>query len=281
MNPVEYCLIQTRVNINKLKNKRVPTITILGSGTSTGVPQIGCDCNVCTSSDKRDKRLRASVLVSACGRNILIDCGPDFRQQMLDAGAPRLDALLLTHIHYDHVGGIDDLRPYCHRGPFPVYCRPDVERDIRTRLPYCFARHPYLGVPTFDMHCIEPSVPFAIPGEDGEDITVIPLPVMHAALPITGFRIGDMAYVTDCKTMPESTKALMRNLDLLVINALRHEPHPSHLSLDEALELIAELKPRRAVLTHLSHQMGKHAQVSEVLPPEVSIAYDGQVIEFL
>ncbi len=249
-------------------------IQILGSGTSTGVPQIGCDCPVCTSSDPRDRRLRASALLTIDDRNILIDCGPDFRQQMLDAGSPRLDALLLTHIHYDHVGGIDDLRPYCHRGPFPIYCREDVDRDIRARLPYCFARHPYLGVPTFDMHIVDPSHDFFI-----GDLRVTPLPVMHAALPILGFRFGDVAYVTDCKTMPESTKNLLKGLDLLVINALRHEPHPSHLSLSETLAIVDELKPRRTLLTHMSHQIGCQAEIEKKLPEGVAFATDGMTID--
>ena len=251
------------------------TIRILGSGTSTGVPQIGCGCEACTSPDIRDRRLRASALVNIAGKNILIDCGPDFRQQMIDAGAPKLDALLITHIHYDHVGGLDDLRPYCSGGPFPIYCRKDVADDIRARLPYCFAEHPYLGVPTFDMHIIEPDTDFNIGG-----ITVTPLPVMHARLPILGFRFGSMAYITDCKTMPESTLRLIEGLDLLIINALRPEPHPSHLSLDESLEIIAKARPERAILTHISHQMGRHAHRSVSLPSNVELAADGLCASF-
>lgn len=251
------------------------TIKILGSGTSTGVPQIGCKCETCTSVDPRDRRLRASALVEIEDKNILIDCGPDFRQQMIAAGAPRLDALLITHIHYDHVGGLDDLRPYCHGKPFPIYCRRDVADDIRARMPYCFVEHPYLGVPTFDIHIIEPGVPFEVEG-----VMVEPIEVMHGKLPILGFRIGSMAYITDCKTMPESSLQQIKNLDLLVINALRHEPHPSHLALSETLEIVRKAAPRRAVLTHMSHQIGPHARVTPTLPTNVCLASDSLVLPF-
>lgn len=274
------------------------TLSFLGTGTSTGVPQIGCQCPTCTSADPRDRRLRASAIVSIHPEadthevNILIDCGPDFRQQILRAGSPALDALLITHSHYDHVGGIDDLRPYCnihalrhgHTGPFPVYCTEDVAHDLRTRVPYSFAEHLYPGVPTYDIHIVEPYKEFYING-----IRILPVTVMHARLPILGFRIylprahdndhetahtHDIGYITDCKTLPQQSIDAMRGVDTLVINALRHTPHMSHITLDEALALIQDIAPGRAYLTHLSHDMGTHAATAATLPPNVHIAID-------
>ena len=247
-------------------------ITFLGTGTSTGVPQIKCNCEVCRSSDPRDHRLRSSVLVETPHANLLIDCGPDFREQILSAGSPDLDALLVTHSHYDHVGGIDDLRPYCYTlNGFPIYSKHDVVEDLRTRMPYCFLDNPYPGIPTFKINEIDPATPFHING-----LEVTPLPVLHLRLPILGYRIGDnMAYVTDCKLMPASTIALIHGIDTLVINSLRIKDHPSHMNLEQTLELIERIAPRRAYLTHLSHDMGLHAAVDPVLPQGVSIAYDG------
>lgn len=249
-------------------------LDFLGTGTSTGVPQIGCRCAACTSADRRDNRLRASAIVTADnGARLLIDCGPDFRQQILRAGAPPLDGLLVTHSHYDHVGGLDDLRPYCKGGRhFPVWCRADVASDLRHRNPWSFAANPYPGVPTFEIHEIDPGRPFTAAG-----VGITPLPVMHAALPIVGFRIGPLAYVTDCKTMPDSTVELLRGVDTLVLNALRPAPHMSHLSLGEALGLIGRIRPRRAFLTHMSHDMGPAADV--VLPPGVELAHDSLHID--
>lgn len=249
-------------------------LTILGSGTSTGVPQIGCSCKVCRSGDIRDKRLRSSAVVDYRGRRILIDCGPDFREQILRIGSPHLDAALITHSHYDHVGGIDDLRPYCKDRNFPIYCRPDVAEDLRNRVPYCFREHPYPGVPQFDLHELTGDAPFTV---DGIEIT--PLPVLHYKLPIIGFRIGALAYITDCKTMPAETLERIKGVDTLVINALRHESHFSHMNLDEALDVIKETAPRQAYLTHLSHDMGLHRDVEATLPENVRIAYDGLTVD--
>lgn len=251
-------------------------LRFLGTGTSTGVPQIGCKCPVCTSTDLHDKRRRASALLNVEGKNILIDCGPDFRQQIIDAGAPDLACALLTHSHYDHVGGIDDLRPYCHRdGGFPLYCRHDVADDLRNRVPYCFKEHPYPGVPTFDIHEIG-SEPFKV----GET-SVIPLPVVHYKLPIVGFRIGKLAYVTDAKVIPDETFNLLEGVDTLVINALRREPHLSHMTLDEALAAISRINPRIAYLTHLADKMGLQSEIEPTLPENVRIAYDGLEIEIM
>lgn len=252
-------------------------IRFLGTGTSTGVPQIGCRCNTCTSPDSRDSRLRTSALIyTDNGQQLLIDCGPDFREQMLKADSPHLDAVLLTHTHYDHVGGIDDMRPYCGLHPhFPVYCQPSVARDLRNRIPYCFGNNLYPGVPTFQLNEIDDTKPFLV----GNDV-VTPLPVMHnQKMRITGYRIGNLAYITDCWRMIPKTFELLKDVDALVINALRIKTHPSHMNLQEALDVITAVKPKRAFLTHLSHDMGRHADTETLLPENVKIAYDGLMIE--
>lgn len=251
-------------------------LRFLGTGTSTGVPQIGCTCPTCISTDVHDKRLRSSVLLNVNGINLLIDCGPDFRTQILNAGAPDIKAALLTHSHYDHVGGIDDLRPYCYASPdghFPLYCRPDVATDIRNRVPYCFREHPYPGVPVFTTHEIE-SDPF-----DVEGISVTPLPVWHYKLPIVGFKIGNLAYITDAKEIPDSTINLIRGIDTLVINALRHKEHLSHMNLEQALNVINQVKPRVAYLTHFADKIGCHRDTDPMLPSPVHMAYDNLIIE--
>ena len=251
-------------------------LTFLGTGTSPGVPTPACHCDVCRSTDSRDKRLRASALVETGGKNILIDCGPDFRYQALRAGIESIDAVLVTHSHYDHVGGFDDLRAYCAKLPdnrMPVYCTADVAADFHARIPYCFAEHPYPGVPKFDLHIID-TEPFGIGG-----VEVVPFPVMHRNLEIRGYRIGPMAYITDCLTLPERSRELVRGVDTLVINALRFKPHYSHMSLAEALALIADLHPRRSYLTHMSHDIGFHRDLGALLPENVSPAYDGETVE--
>lgn len=247
------------------------SIRILGSGTSTGVPQIGCHCEVCRSTDPRDNRLRQSALVTVGGKNILIDCGPDFRQQMLSCGSPQLDALLITHIHYDHIAGLEELRGF---GSLPIFAKADVIAALHERLAYCFAEHPYPGVPHFNLIEIDDNHPFDCAG-----ITVEPIPVLHYKLPILGFRIGPLAYITDCKTIDHSQVERLHGVPLLLINSLRIEEHLSHLALWQALELIEQVKPGRAVLVHMSHHMGLHAQVSKLLPAGVSLAYDGMVVE--
>ncbi len=251
-------------------------LTFLGTGTSTGVPQLMCDCETCRSADSRDKRMRASALLTVGGKNILIDCGPDFRSQMLAVGGmTKLDALLVTHTHYDHVGGIDDLRPYSYMADgFPIYCRPDVACDLKARVPYCFVEKPYPGVPHLSLIEIADDIPF-----DVEGLRVTPLPVMHYKLPIVGFKIGGLAYITDAKDIPESTARLVEGVDTLVVNALRVTPHMSHMSLGDALAFISRVKPRVAYLTHLSHDMGPHASAERLLPPGVRIAYDGLTVD--
>lgn len=245
------------------------TVTVLGSGTSKGVPEVGCHCSVCTSPFEKDKRLRASVLIRTHGLNIMIDVSPDFREQALKHEIEDIDVALITHEHFDHVGGIDDLRPFCAMLPLPLYVRPDVDSHLRKRLDYCFRDKPYPGVPHFDMKIIGNN-PFYIDG-----LKIVPIEVLHGKLPIFGYRIGSFAYVTDAKTISDVEKEKLENLDVLVINALRDTEHFAHFTIDEALELIKEVKPKCAYLTHFSHEAGRHHDLERRLPKNVFAAYDG------
>ncbi|WP_291582038.1 MBL fold metallo-hydrolase [Bacteroides sp.] len=245
-------------------------ITILGSGTSTGVPEIGCTCPVCTSSDPQDHRLRASALIEADDTRILIDCGPDFRAQVLGLPFKKIDGVLITHEHYDHVGGLDDLRPFCRFGEVPIYAEPHTAERLRTRMPYCFVDHSYPGVPNIPLQEIDENRTFLI-----NHIPVTPLRVMHGRLPILGYRIGDIGYITDMLTMPDVSYEQLRQLDVLVINALRIAPHPTHQNLAEALETARRIGARETYFIHMSHHIGLQAEVEKQLPPHVYFASDG------
>lgn len=247
-------------------------LIFLGTGTSTGNPEIGCHCEVCTSKDPRDWRLRASILVETEGKKILIDCGPDFRWQMLTNRIEHLDAVLITHEHYDHVGGLDDLRPFCREKGVDIYAEDYVAEAIRTRIPYAFRAHKYPGVPNLKLHPVPPR-PFETAG-----VQIIPIRVMHGKLPIYGYRIGNMAYLTDVKSIPEEEYARLEGLDMLVLDALRAEPHPSHESLGEALAQVERIGPKETYLIHMSHRIGLHALVEKELPPHVHYAYDGLTV---
>ncbi|WP_455643199.1 MBL fold metallo-hydrolase [Parabacteroides sp.] len=244
-------------------------ITFLGTGTSTGVPEIGCQCEVCTSPDKRDWRLRTSVLVETDGKRILLDCGPDFRWQVIRNKTYHLDVVLISHEHYDHVGGLDDLRPFCREKGVDVYAEDNVAEAIETRIPYVFRAHKYPGVPNLELHRIG-NEPFVVAG-----IPVTPVRVMHGKLPILGYRIGNMAYLTDVKYLPEEEYAKLEDLDVLILTALRRGSHPTHESLEEALANVERIKPKETYLIHMSHRIGLHAEVEKELPPHVHLAYDG------
>lgn len=245
-------------------------ITILGSGTSTGIPEIGCNCEVCTSLDKRDSRLRASALIETQGRHILIDCGPDFREQVLRHEFRKIDGVLVTHEHYDHVGGLDDLRPFCRFGKIPVYAEEYVVNNLRIRMPYCFSEHKYPGVPDISLVNVNPCEPFYI-----NDVEVIPIRVIHGKLPVLGYRIGNIAYITDMLTMPPEEYKKMNGLDLLIMNALRVQPHITHQNLEEALANAAHIGAKETYLIHMSHQMGLHRTVEKSLPAHIHFAFDG------
>lgn len=245
-------------------------IVFLGSGTSTGIPQIGCKCKVCSSTNNKDKRLRASVLISVESTKILIDCGPDLRQQLLDNKIDSLSGILLTHEHYDHVGGLDDVRPL---GKAQVYAEKKVLNVIQRNMPYCFGENRYPGVPRIQLNEIDEQ-PFHI-----DNILIEPIRVMHARLPILGFRIKNVAYLTDVKTLEQTSIDKLQGLDILIINALRIEEHISHISLSEALDISKKIGAKMTYFTHMSHDMGLHDDINAILPDNIQLAYDQLTIE--
>ena len=250
-------------------------LTFLGTGTSTGVPELGCRCEVCTSADPRDARLRSSALLEADDTAILIDCGPDFRAQMLRADVSHLDALVLTHKHYDHTAGIDDLRPFTSQRVFPIYANDETAQQVRSMFPYCFSEVKYPGVPNIELRSIEDMQPFVIGG-----VEVLPIRVYHATLPIVGYRFGKLAYVTDMSHIEPAQLEKLKGVEVLVVNALRYsKPHRSHQTVLEALRIVDYLSPRETYFTHLMHHIGLHAKIEKCLPQGVHFAYDGLVLE--
>ena len=250
------------------------TITFLGTGTSQGVPVIACGCEVCTSADKRDKRLRSSILVEG-DKTVVIDSGPDFRYQMLRANVQHLDALVFTHEHKDHVAGMDDIRAFNYKqnSPIDVYAEERVQTAIKKEFHYIFTEFKYPGIPQVNLKTIT-SEPFLI-----GDIKFIPIEVMHYKLPVKGFRINDFTYITDAKTISESEKQLIKGSSILVINALQKQTHISHFTLDEAIAFAQEIGAERTYFTHISHRLGRHEEISKDLPLGIELAYDGLKLE--
>ncbi|MDX2062331.1 MAG: MBL fold metallo-hydrolase [Bacteroidia bacterium] len=247
-------------------------ITFLGTGTSQGVPVIACGCHVCSSPDPADARLRCSVLIELPDQNWVIDAGPDFRQQMLRARVQSLGTVLFTHLHKDHTGGFDDVRAFYFKSgaPTEVYLDDHTRELLHREYPYVFDGTNYPGLPKFNLHVFGGTTPLAVGG-----YRVQPIPARHHKLPVYGFRIGGFAYVTDANYLSPESLALLQGAEVVVLNALQYEPHISHYTVPEALALLAELKPRQGYLTHISHKLGRHAEVSPRLPQGVALAYDG------
>jgi len=252
------------------------SITFLGTGTSQGIPMIGCQCPVCKSEESRDKRYRSSALIRYEGKQILIDAGPDFRSQMLRENISHLDAILLTHHHKDHTGGLDDVRSfnYLEKRSFPIYCEESVQASLKKEYYYVFAENHYPGAPEMTLRTIT-SLPFEIEG-----IRITPIRAMHFRLPILGFRIGDCAYVTDANFIPEGEFDKLKGLKVFVINTVKRTPHISHFSLSEAIETARKVGAEKTYLTHLSHLLPCHEELSKELPSGIEPAYDGLTVSF-
>ena len=250
-------------------------LTFLGTGTSCGVPTIGCQCYTCSSPDVHDKRLRCSALLETEQTRVLIDCGPDFRQQIMDLPFRKIDGILITHAHYDHMGGMDDIRPYCQFGEINVYADPIARQGMLQMLPYCFAENRYPGVPAIQLHEIHPHEPLRI-----GDLDIMPFQVMHHDLPILGFRIqetgaaehGTLVYITDMKTIDDGELDYAKGAEVLIVNA------HSHQTVDEAVAFARLVEARQTWLIHSSHDIGRHAEVNAQLPADIQLAYDGQEI---
>ena len=251
-------------------------ITFLGTGGSFGTPMIGCRCEVCTSADPRDRRLRSSVMVESGSTRLLVDCGPDFRQQALAMPFRRIDAVLLTHPHYDHVGGMDDLRPFCKFGGIDVFANRITADCVRHNFPYCFDSDKYPGVPDIRLRVIEPHRLLRV-----GDIDIMPVEVMHDSLPILGYRFGRLAYITDMKTIADSELEYLDGVEVLVVNALRFErPHHSHQLVADAIAFSRSVGAHRTLFVHSCHHIGLHAEANARLPQGFELAYDGQTLDF-
>ena len=247
--------------------------TVLGSGTSTGVPSVACECKTCTSSDPRDKRLRTSLLVTTANTTVVVDTSLDFRQQMLQNNVLDIDGIVYTHHHFDHIGGFDDIRPFNFRRgtSMPIYAMEETATVLENTFPYAFGKVPSTGTatPSVDLHVIDEEA-FSI-----GDIAMTPIPMLHGkSLRVNGYRFGNVAYCTDTNHIPEASMELLRGLDVLILDGLRNEKHPTHFTVRESLEIIEELQPKKAYLTHIAHQL-KHAEAEDELPSHVRLAYDG------
>ena len=250
-------------------------VTFLGTGTSQGVPLICCECEVCRSSNPKDNRLRTSILIQSEQANVVIDSGPDFRQQMLRQKLKTLDAVVFTHEHKDHIAGLDEVKAFnfFNKMRMPVYATERVQQAIKREFAYIFSDEKYPGIPEVDLYSVT-NQPIII-----KDIELLPIDVMHYRLPVKGYRINDFTYITDANFISEEEKLKIKGSKIIVINALRKEEHVSHYTLQQAIDLMVELKPEKAYFTHISHQLGLHDEVSKELPPFIELAYDGLEIE--
>lgn len=251
------------------------TVTFLGTGTSQGVPIICCECAVCKSNDPKDNRLRSSILIESETTKIIIDAGPDFRQQLLRKNLKSLDAVVFTHEHKDHIAGLDEVKAfnYFNNMKMPVYATERVQTALKREFAYIFSEEKYPGIPEIDLHTITDE-PICI-----NDIKLLPIDVIHYKMPVKGYRIRNFTYITDANYISETEKEKIRGSEIIVINALRKEPHLSHFTFSEAINLMQELKPKKAYFTHISHQLGLHQDVSLELPDFIELAYDGLHIE--
>jgi phosphoribosyl 1,2-cyclic phosphate phosphodiesterase len=249
------------------------TITFLGTGTSSGVPMIACSCPVCTSADKKDNRLRSSIMVESDTTTIVIDTTPDFRYQMLRAKVKRLNAVLFTHPHKDHVAGLDDIRAFnfFQKQPMEIYANELTQQALMREFPYAFAEKKYPGVPEINLNTID-TTPFTV-----GDIPVIPILVWHLKMPVFGFRFGHFTYITDANRIDAEEREKINNSEIIVLNALRREPHIAHFNLEEAVQMAKELGVPKAYFTHISHQLGRHSDINKELPAGMELAYDGLV----
>ena len=249
-------------------------LTFLGTGTSIGVPEMRCHCQTCMSTDPHDKRLRTSALIETDTTKIIIDCGPDFRQQALRAGIEQLDAVIVTHEHYDHIGGLDDLRPYCTTTTIPIYAERNVMDHIVQSMPYCFCKECSPRVPHMELREIHPNEKFQI-----GDLEILPIRVMHGNLPILGFRIGNLTYITDMKSIDNDSFSLIKGTETLIVNALHTKEHPTHQNVRQAVLFAEKVRAKETYLVHMSHRAGMHAIMNVKFPEHVQFAYDGLVLE--
>jgi phosphoribosyl 1,2-cyclic phosphate phosphodiesterase len=252
------------------------TITFLGTGTSQGVPVIACKCRVCSSTDPKDKRLRCSILVESKTTTVVIDVGPDFRYQMLREKVEKLDAVLITHEHKDHVGGLDEVRAFnfIQKKEMDIYCTPHVHEEIKKQFSYAFSEHKYPGAPELNIKFIDSTQPITI-----GDISFQPIQVMHYKLPVLGFRIHDFTYITDANFIDENEIKKIHGSEILVLNALHYDPHISHYTVAEAIEIMQQVKPKKGIFVHMSHRLGLHAEEEKKLPEFIRFAYDGLKVE--
>ena len=250
-------------------------LRFLGTGTSNGVPVLGCNCAVCQSNDSKDKRYRTSALIETANTRIMLDCGPDARMQLLQVSFRPINAVLISHIHYDHVAGIDDLRPFCHFGDIDVYANLATAKALKQTMPYCFTDELYPGVPRLNLHTIESGKAFKV-----NEVEILPIKVYHGKLPILAYRFGEVAYITDMKTIDDAEKELLKGVKVLIVNGLRwQKEHHSHQLIDEAIAFLKSIGAEKTFLTHVTHEIGLHVEASKRLPSNVYFAYDGLEIE--